>query len=106
MTAAGTLLRALRPGSRAIVRVIDRDADGKLAVVDAATLGRARTIPQLAVRPEETLYRARAPRSGYAPVDEATFVYRLLDTTISKVLGTGDHETVVSPAVREPLPRT
>ncbi|MFC9343915.1 hypothetical protein ACFT0G_32215 [Streptomyces sp. NPDC057020] len=85
----GMLLRALRPGSRAIVRVMDVGADG-LVLVDAGVLGRPRTIPFSVVRPYGVLYRGRPPRSGYVPVAEAEFVHRLLDTALCKALRQDD----------------
>ncbi|MFC7963263.1 hypothetical protein [Streptomyces cinereoruber] len=89
----GTLLRALRPGSRAIVRVTGSGVDG-LAVVDAATLTRPRTIPLSVVRPYEVLYRPRPPRSGYVPIAEADFVHRLLDAALCKALDRDDPHAV------------
>ncbi|MEU2549924.1 hypothetical protein ABZ618_31635 [Streptomyces roseolus] len=86
----GTLLKALRPGSRAIVRVTVRTDDGGLVVVDAATLNRTRTVPLSAVRPYEVRYRRRPPRSGYVPYGEDDFVHRLLDDAICKGLGVDD----------------
>ncbi|MYT40646.1 hypothetical protein GTY66_32180 [Streptomyces sp. SID8356] len=90
----GELLSALRPGSRAIVRVTERNADGVM-VVDAATLGRARSIPRSVLRPFSLLYRGRPPKSGYVPLSESDFVHRLLDAAFCEALGTDDPGAVV-----------
>ncbi len=90
----GTPLRALRPGSRAIVRVMDLGTGG-LAVVDAAALNRPRTVPLSAVRPYEVLYRSRPPRSGYVPVPEHDFVHQLLDAALCRAFGRDDPHAVV-----------
>lgn len=91
----GGLLQALRPGSRAVVRVTGHSDDGGLAVVDAAALNRPRSIPLSALRPREALYRRRPPRSGYVPLGEADFVRRLLDAAICRALGDDDPDAVV-----------
>ncbi|WP_159042990.1 MULTISPECIES: hypothetical protein [unclassified Streptomyces] len=91
---AGTLLRALRPGSRAIVRVTGVGVDG-LVVVDATTLTRPRTVPLAVVRPYEVLYRSRPPRSGYVLVPESDFVHQLMDDALCKALGRDDPYAVV-----------
>ncbi|SEB59659.1 hypothetical protein SAMN05428939_0127 [Streptomyces sp. TLI_105] len=90
----GAVLRALRPGNRAIVRVTDLGVGG-LAVVDAAALNRPRTVPLSAVHPYEVLYRSRPPRSGYVPIPENDFVHRLLDAALCKAFGQGDPYAVV-----------
>ncbi|MFD3993840.1 hypothetical protein [Streptomyces sp. NPDC058583] len=46
---------------------MDRGDDDGLAVVDAATSSRTRTVPPSDVRPYEVLYRSQPPRSGYVP---------------------------------------
>ncbi|RSS42583.1 hypothetical protein [Streptomyces sp. WAC08241] len=86
---AGTLLRALRPGSRAVVRVTEAGADG-LAVVDAAALNRPRTVPLAVLRLYEVLYRSRPPRPGYVPIAEHEFVHQLLDAVVCKAFDQDD----------------
>ncbi|GHG04113.1 hypothetical protein ACFFSH_39025 [Streptomyces filamentosus] len=83
----GQLLAALRPGSRAVVRVTGRSEDGGLAVVDAVTLGRPRTIRLSALHAPEVSYRRPAVKSGYTPLAEGDFVRQLLDTAICATLG-------------------
>ncbi|MFD4376806.1 hypothetical protein [Streptomyces sp. NPDC058486] len=90
----GVLLTSLRSDSRAVVRVTGRGEGGGLAVVDAVTLGRPRTIRLSALRPYEVLYRGRPPRSGYVPRTEADFVRRLLDGAICTAFGTDDPDAV------------
>ncbi|MGW4779906.1 hypothetical protein ACWEPA_24985 [Streptomyces filamentosus] len=71
-----------------------RSEDGGLAVVDAVTLGRPRTIRLSALHAPEVSYRRPAVKSGYTPLAEGDFVRQLLDTAICATLGEDDPDAV------------
>ncbi|MFB7649414.1 hypothetical protein ACFC0S_15850 [Streptomyces sp. NPDC056084] len=90
----GRLYRSCRAGSSAVVRTTgDGPVPDTVAVVDAFTGGRPRTLSRSVLHAEDLRSRRR---SGYEALPERYFVARLLNAALDKHFGNQDHEALGS----------